>query len=89
MNDIPIIGRKPDSSKIEICRSFSYKVNAGNHGGQQYESADFFCSRKMECSTEDAAWVSQSIYEECVHEVRAAVAEFIADLGRKRSRRAS
>ena len=86
MTDIPMIGRKPDAAKVEVCRSFSYKLNLQNHGGLPYESADFFASRKMECNSEDAAWVSQQIYEECVAEVRQAVAGLIAEMARKRVR---
>jgi hypothetical protein len=82
--DIPIIGAlRTEQRKTEVCRSFSYKLNLQNHGGPAYESADFFASRKMECSSEDAAWVSQQIFEECVAEVRTAVAAFTEEMRRR------
>lgn len=86
---IPLIGRPKDQQTVEVCRSFSYKLNLAGHGGPQYESADFFASRKMQCAAEDAAWVSQQIYEECVAEVRQSVSEFILEMQRKKRSRAS
>lgn len=72
---------------IEVCRSFAYKLNLENHGGPKYESEDFFASRKLTCAREDSAWVSQEIFEECVAEVRAAVAQFIQEMRRKKHAR--
>lgn len=84
--DIPIIGgeKREYGKTVEVCRSFAYKLNLQNHGGPAYESADFFASRKIECSIDAVAWVSQQIYEECVTEVRGAVAAFISEMQRKR-----
>lgn len=84
--DAILIGGEPRErgKTTEVCRSFSYKLNLAQHGGNQYESADFFASRKMECSIEAAEWVSQQIYEECVAEVRQAVKLFIEELQRKK-----
>ena len=59
---------------IEVVRSFSRKVNLG-----QYESADFFCSRKEECAAEDAARVSQHLFDFCRAEVEKDVQKFLAD----------
>lgn len=81
---VPIIGQRPAAEKVEICRSFAYKLNLGNCGGPQFESADFFASRKMQCEAEAASWVSQQIYEECVAEVREAVAHFKKEMHRKK-----
>lgn len=86
-----LIGERTASTQpVEVCRSFSYKLNLANHGGPQYESADFFASRKMQCNSEDAQWVSQQIFEECVEEVRASVAAFkstmLAKMSAKRER---
>lgn len=90
MSDIPLIGRKPEApQRIEVCRSYSYKLNLANHGGPQYESADFFASRKMECDYEVRELVSQELYEECVAEVRAAVVTFIDEMRRKVAARRS
>lgn len=49
---------------VEVCRSFSYKLNVGN-----YESRDFFCSQKSEVSEKDAEKASESLYEFCKNEV--------------------
>jgi hypothetical protein len=86
MNDGAIIlrGKPGEQRTIEVCRSFSYKLNLANQGGPAYESADFFASRKMTCALEDVEWVSQQIYEECVAEVRSAVAGFISEMQRKK-----
>lgn len=89
-SDIPIIGRpvtQQQTITIEVCRSFAYKLNLANVGGPQYESVDFFASRKMACAAEGAAWVSQQIYEECVAEVREATRLFIEDLRAKKGAR--
>lgn len=83
-HDIPILGRKPETQAlVEVCRSFAYKLNLENHGGPRYESADFFASRKMQCAAEDADWVSQQIFEECVAEVRESVTRFKEEMHRK------
>lgn len=86
-NDIPIIGAKPagDEPMVEVCRSFSYKLNLENHGGPRFENADFFASRKIQCAQSAVKWVSQEIFEECVLEVRQAVAAFKAEMLRKRA----
>ena len=84
-SSIPILrGAVADKDEmVEVCRSFAYKLNLANHGGPQYESADFFASRKMQCSSEASAWVSQQIFEECVEEVRQSVARFVEEMNRK------
>lgn len=86
----PILGARPaapapTAQTVEVCRSFSYKLNLQNHGGPAYESADFFASRKMQCSADVAPMVSEEIFEECVAEVRGAVAAHIAEMQRKRA----
>ena len=86
-DDALLINLPKPSQMTEVCRSFSYKLNLENHGGKKYESADFFASRKIQCSVEDQAWVSQQIFEECVVEVRTAAAAFIAELRRKKEPR--
>ena len=88
MIDIPILGQKPAAPVLtEVCRSFSYKLNLANHGGPQYESADFFASRKITCNAEDATWVSQQIFEECVEEVRNATTAFIREMKARKERK--
>ena len=48
----------PQPPMVEICRSFSYKLNVGG-----YESRDFFESRKVQTSWEQAEQVSQDLFE--------------------------
>jgi len=64
-------GQNPTAPLTEITRSFSYKLNVGN-----YESRDFFCSQKSECSWEDAEAVSQALHDFCRKQVMAAVASY-------------
>ena len=57
--------------KIEITRSFSFKLNLGN-----YQMADFFCSQKAECRPEEAEKVSEALYLFCKTEVIKSVNEY-------------
>ncbi len=75
----------PEPKQVEVCRSFAYKLNLANHGGPQYESADFFCSRKIACTEDDAAAVSESLFEDCVTEIQGAVKGFIRNMQQKRA----
>ena len=52
------------SNLVEVCRSYNYRLNAGN-----YESRDFFCSQKAECRAEDAEKVSEKLYQFCREQV--------------------
>lgn len=63
----------PPESRVEIARSFSYKLNAGN-----YESRDFFCSSKAECAIEDAPDISDRLYSFCKSQVMEAVRDYMA-----------
>lgn len=81
MSGDDLIIRPKPVTRVEVCRSFSYKHNAGN-----YESRDFFCSQKAECSIEDAAEVSAALYAFCRNQVFLAVKEYLADTKRQRSR---
>lgn len=66
---------KDDSTPLtEIARSFSYKLNCGN-----YESRDFFCSQKAECTFEDAEAVSAALHAFCKKMVMQAVREYKAN----------
>lgn len=73
MSDQPsIIRREPRvTGRVEIVRSFSYKLNTGN-----YESRDFFCSQKVECAAEDAETISEKVYQFCKTQVLKAVHEW-------------
>jgi hypothetical protein len=70
------------TGKTEICRSFSYRLNAGN-----YESRDFFASQKAECPIEDAPAVSQMLYEFCKAEVLSSVRNYLRDMEAQRMRK--
>jgi hypothetical protein len=60
-----------EGQKVEIARSFSYKLNVGN-----YESRDFFCSQKAECLIEDAEKVSEALHAFCKKQVLKALEEY-------------
>ncbi len=78
-----LINSKPEARTVEVCRSFSRKVNLENYGGPRFENVDFFASRKMQCAADDAEWVSQQIYEECVQEVHESIRVYLADMKAK------
>ena len=89
-NSPAIVGREQEGNRtVEVCRSFAYKMSLQHYGGPQFESVDLFSSRKTQCATEDQEWVSQQIFEECVEEVRAAVAGVANEIKRKNQRRIS
>jgi hypothetical protein len=72
MSDIPIIGGVPRSvARVEITRSFGYKLNVGN-----YESRDFFCAQKAECSLDEAEEVSERVHAFCKAQVMRAVRDY-------------
>lgn len=74
--------------RVEIARSFSYKLNVAAYGGANYESRDFFASEKAECLLADAEEVSAALYHFCKSQVLKSVAEYIADM-RKRHKEAA
>jgi len=59
---------------VEVARSFSYKLNLGN-----YQSADFFCSQKIECPENMATETSEKLYEFCKSEVMKSVDKYVED----------
>ena len=59
---------------VEVARSFSYKMNSGN-----YETRDFFCSQKAECTPKDAEKTSEALYQFCKSEVIKSVNRYIAE----------
>lgn len=86
-DDALLIGKLERSIvRVEIARSFAYKLNCANYGGAQYESRDFFCSQKAECSIDDAEDVSEMLYRFCQVEVRRAVKEYIVEMHRQQGR---
>jgi hypothetical protein len=66
------------TGRIEIARSFSYKLNVGN-----YESRDFFMSQKAECEECEAEKVSEALHRFCKEQVLKAVAEYRQGMGSK------
>lgn len=64
-------GTSKPSPFVEVARSFSFKLNAGN-----YESRDFFCSQKAECLAADAEDTSEKLYQFCKAQVMKSVREF-------------
>lgn len=70
------------SGLVEVVRSFSYKLNAGN-----YESRDFFASEKAQCPVEDAERVSELLYEFCRQQVLKSVGEYMKAMGEQREKK--
>ena len=81
-----IPGMPKIGTTTEIVRSFTYKLNPGNHGGPQFESRDFYCSQKAECALEDAERVSDILYDFCRAQVMKAVKDYLVDMQRQRSK---
>ena len=76
----PMPGDAEPTRSIEIVRSFSFKLNLGD-----YQSADFFCSRKEQATAETVDEISASIYEWCYEEVMESVREVKATQARKKA----
>lgn len=55
--------------KIEICRSFSHRINVGN-----YEHQDSFCSAKIECDISEVEEKSKMLDEIVQREVNKTLA---------------
>jgi hypothetical protein len=72
------------SKTIEIARSFSFKLNLGN-----YQSCDFFTSRKEVCLADEADTVSADIFEWCYEQVMEEVKEVKRKQAAKTSRGAA
>ena len=72
----PLVLRKQTAvtGMVEVCRSFSFKLNVGN-----FESRDFFCSQRAECRAEDAEEISERVHAFCKAQVMKAVREYLAD----------
>lgn len=83
--DLLIIKPKP-VTRVEIARSFSYKLNCENYGGARFESRDFFASQKAECAIEDAPEVSAALFAFCRSEVLRAVKEYVREMETQREK---
>jgi hypothetical protein len=84
MRDVLVIkGATPKLDRVEIARSFSFKLNLGN-----YQSADFFCSQKSECAAEDAEAASEALYAFCRKQVMKSVSDFQIEQARREAMQA-
>ena len=78
MSGFIVKGAVPKLQKVEIARSFSFKLNLGN-----YQSADFFCSQKSEVNAEDAEAASEALYNFCRKQVMKSANDFQIEQIRK------
>ncbi len=76
-------GRPKISGRVEIARSFSYKLDMKRYD-PWFENRDFFCSEKAECEIEDAEAVSEALYAFCKREVMASVREYVQEMKKLR-----
>lgn len=81
--ELIIKGAAPKLERVEIARSFSFKLNLGN-----YQSADFFCSQKSEVPAEEAEAASEALYNFCKRQVMKAVSDYQIELARKEAMQA-
>jgi len=66
------VSQKTEPSElVEVVRSFAAKINIGN-----YESRDFFCSRKRECFYEDVDDVSEELHRLCMDDVQRSIDQY-------------
>ena len=81
----PMDGAQPEPEhRVEVVRSFSYKLNLKQaDGSPAYEDCQFFCSKKDYCDREDAAELSRDLFEFCMDEVL----EDIKNFQERRSKR--
>lgn len=73
-----------EDSMTEVCRSFSYKLNAQTYGGAQYESRDFFCSEKTMCRKSEEEDASLAIFSFCKRQVLRDVRDYIEEIQERR-----
>lgn len=78
-----IAGWEPEKT-TEVTRSYSFKMNLQNYGGNQYESIDLFCSQKTSCRMDQVEDASIALYSFCRSQVLAARREAIDNLQRKK-----
>lgn len=75
-------GKNDQVPLTEVARSFSFKLNHEKYGGpsHRYESSDYFCSQKSECTFEDAESVGKALLRFCKAQVMESVRESIEQL---------
>lgn len=59
---------------VEVCRSFSFKLNVGN-----FESRDFFCSQKAEVPEDEVEETSRKLHHFCKMEVIKSVNQYLKE----------
>ena len=69
---------KKKQNLVEICRSFSYKLNLGN-----FTNADFFASAKSTSLEKEAEKTSQSLYTFCKEQVVKDVNNYLKNNGKR------
>ena len=75
---VPMLPRAAKiTGRVEIARSFSYKLSGPPL--PDYQSRDFFCSQKVECDFAEAEEVSERVYQFCKSQVLKAVNEYLAE----------
>lgn len=78
---ILIAGPKPKPvTRVEIARSFSYKLDMKRYDQKWYENRDFFCSAKAECAFDDAEDVASSLFSFCKAQVLADLKVYIREV---------
>ncbi len=61
--------KKQLAAPIEVCASFSYKLNHGIRGGAQYEASDFFQSMKTTVPAAEADAMAEQLRAACRRDV--------------------
>lgn len=88
MNGLILKAPAKITGRVEISRSFSFKLNVGN-----FESRDFFMSQRAECEAEEAEEISELLYQFVKSQVLKSVREYqensAAQFAPEKARRAS
>ncbi len=87
LQEIPLTihGRADAERVVEVCRSFSRKINLEHYGGKSYESADFFASRKTQASSDDHERVWLQLFEQCVGEIHESMLWYVHEMRARRA----
>lgn len=83
MSDTSLLIRGPRPKpvlRMEIARSFSYKLDMKRYDPKWYENRDFFCSAKAECAFEDAEEVAASLFQFCKAQILADLKVYIREV---------
>ena len=72
--------KKQSAAPVEVCASFSYKLNHGIRGGAQFESSDYFQSMKTTVPAEEADAMAEKLRAACRRDVLKAANEQVEAL---------